>query len=149
MSVTAYLYDNFPHLALEDGLEGSILTQPIYVALFTNAHAPDQTHSYLSEEIADMTESSGDGYTHLGSQLLSPTCTVTNHITKFDAADLAWAASTITARYAIIYYNKAGDTDHTASTLIGYVDFGADQSSVAGTFTLSWSSSGIFTITVA
>ncbi len=151
MAVTAYLYDNFPHLTLEDGLEGSILAQAVNVALFTNAVAPTQTFSYLNEEIASMTEvATATGYTHLGAALASKTCAVTAHVTKFDAADLVWASpSTFTTRYAVIFYNKSGDTNHTASTLIGYIDFGADQSCVAGTFTIAWSASGIFTITVA
>jgi hypothetical protein len=149
MAVTAHLYDNFLHIALENGLGGSILDQAINVALFTNAVAPDQTKIYLSEEIALMTEASGAGYTHLGAALGSKTCTVTGHVTKFDAADTVWTTSTITARYALLFYNKTGDTNHTASLLIGYVDFGEDKISSAGNFTIAWSTSGIFTLTVA
>jgi hypothetical protein len=148
MAVTSYLYNEFPHLLLENGLGGSILTQDIYVALFTNAAAPSQDHQYLSEELAVMTESSGTGYTHLGAALASKTCTVTDHVTTFKAANLAWTGSSITTRYAIIYYNKSGDTSHTASTLIGWVDFGEDKTTVVGTFTITWDVAGIFTFTV-
>ena len=41
------------------------------------------------------------------------------------------------------------DTPATAATkpLIGYVDFGSDQSSSAGTFSVVWDAAGIFTTT--
>lgn len=148
MAVTAFLYDNFPHLLLEDGLEGSILSQAIHVALLDNTHTPDLTDVYFSEVLAD--EISGTGYTHLGAALASKTCTVSGHVTTFDAANSSWAGSTLTdVRYAVLFYNKTGDTDHTASLLIGYVDFGENKSTVAGTFTITWDAAGIFTITCA
>jgi len=63
-----------------------------------------------------------------------------------DAADTTWASSTITARYAVVYASTG-----TASTspLIGYVDFGSDQSSTNGNFTITWDATGIVRVTVA
>jgi len=147
MAVTASLYDNFPHLLLEDGIEGSILSQDIYVALLDNTYTPDlATDIYFSDVLAK--EISGTGYTHLGAALASKTCTVAGHVTTFDAANTTWTGSTLTnVRYAVIFYNKSDDTDHEASLLIGYVDFGEDKSTVAGTLTITWDAAGIFTIT--
>lgn len=116
------------------------------VALLTSSYTPNQdTHDYWDDVSAN--EVTGTGYTAGGATLASVTIGYTSgtNVTKFDAADVSWAASTITARYAVIY----DDTPGTAATkpLIAYVDFGTDQSSSAGTFTLTWSANGIFTTT--
>ena len=148
MAVTAKLFANFPHLLLEDGLLGSILAQDIKVALYTSdasAHIAQATNVYLSD-LPDHEVANGSGYATGGVALGTKTCTCSALVTTFDAADTSWSASTITARYAVIYFASG-----TASTslLIGYVDFGADQSSSSGTFQITWNASGIFTITVA
>jgi hypothetical protein len=64
-----------------------------------------------------------------------------------DAVDTAWTGSTITARYAVIYNSTPG-TDATRP-LIAYVDFGADVSTTAGTFTITWDAAGLVTLTAA
>ena len=145
MAASAKLYANFLHLLLENKLGGDILSQTIKVALCTSSYTPDQAaHDYfdhITNEVAN-----GNGYTTGGATLGSKTCALASLVTTFDAADTSWTASTITARYAIIYYASG-----TASTslLIGYVDFGADQVSSNGTFQITWNASGIFTLTVA
>ncbi len=68
------------------------------------------------------------------------------NVVKLDAADTTWPDSTITARYAVIYCSTGVST---TSALLGYVDFGADVISTAGTFTITWHADGIFTITPA
>lgn len=57
-----------------------------------------------------------------------------------DAADPSWAGATFTARYLIFY--KSTGTDAT-SPLISLVDFGADVSVTAGTFTYVIPATGI------
>lgn len=118
------------------------------VALVTSSYTPNQdTHQYWSDVVAN--EASGTGYTATGVALASKTITydgATNK-TTLDAADVSWAASTITARYAVIY-DATPATDATRP-LYCYVDFGSNQSSSAGTFTISWSASGIMTVTMA
>ena len=145
MAASAKLYANFLHLLLENKLGGDILSQTIKVALCTSSYTPSQAnHDYfddITNEVAN-----GNGYTTGGATLGTKTCAVASLVTTFDAADTSWTASTITARYAIIYY--ASGTAAT-SLLIGYVDFGADQSSSNGTFQITWNASGIFTLTVA
>lgn len=121
-------------------------TDTIKVALVTSAYTPNQdTHDYWDDVSAN--EASGTGYTAGGATLGSKTVTYTagTNVTTFDAADVSWTTSTITARYAVIY----DDSPATAATkpLIGYVDFGTDQSSSAGTFSIVWNASGIFTTT--
>jgi len=64
-----------------------------------------------------------------------------------DADDTTWSSSTITARYAVIY--DASPATNATRPLIGYVDFGSDQSSSNGNFTITWDATGIVRITVA
>lgn len=142
---TTTLYGSFPAKALNAEIDWD--TDTIKVALVTSTYTPNQdTHDYYDDVSAN--EASGTGYTAGGATLTSKTVTYDTATNKqtFDAADVSWASSTITARYAVIY--KATGTGST-SPLIGYVDFGTDQSSSAGTFTIQWNASGIFTATVA
>lgn len=61
-------------------------------------------------------------------------------ILAFDAADPSWSASTITARYAVIY----DDSPATSATkpLLVLIDFGADVSSTSATFQIVFASLG-------
>lgn len=146
MAVTAKLYSNFVHLVNEGKVADlSSAGTAIKVALATSSYTPDQnTHDYFDDITNEL--STGDGYTAGGATLASKTMTVSTTTATFDAADTTWTSATITARYAIIYY--ATGTAGT-STLIGYVDFGENKTSTAGTFTIQWSALGIFSITVA
>ena len=145
MAVSNKLYSNFPHLFLEDKLAGSILSQTIKVSLHTSSYTFNQdTHDYWDD--ADNEVAATGNYTHEGATLASKTCTVSGRVTTFDAADTSWTSSTITARGAVYYY--ASGTDGT-SLLIGFVDFGADNTTNNGTFQIQWNGSGIFTITIA
>lgn len=144
MAVTAYLYGSFPAKLANKEIDWD--TDTIKVALTTSTYTPNQdTHDYFNDITNEVT---GTGYTAGGATLASKTVTYTSgtNTQAFDAADVTWSASTITARYAIIY-----DSTGTSSTsaLIGYVDFGADVISSGGDFTIQWNASGIFTISVA
>lgn len=153
MAVTAFLYGSFLSNALGGVAAGTapnidFLSDAIHVALVTSAYTPAQdTHDFWDDVVAN--EASGGGYTANGAALANKTLgyTAGTNVIKGDADDSAWAASTLTARYAVIY-DRTPATDATRP-LIGYVDFGADVSTTAGTLTISWNASGIFTITVA
>ena len=67
----------------------------------------------------------------------------TNNKGVFDADDVTWSTSTITARGAVLY--KSTGTAST-SALICYIDFGSDKSSAGGNFTIQWNASGILTL---
>jgi hypothetical protein len=145
MAVTAFWYGNAMVKALNKEIDWD--TDNIKVALLTSAYVPNQdTHTYFS----DVTnEAVGTGYTAGGQGLASKTITYTGatNVIALDAADVTWGSSTITARYGIIY----DDTPATAVTkpLLAYVDFGVDQSSTNGNFTLTWDANGILKITVS
>ena len=139
------LYGNFLLKALNKEVDFD--TDTIKVALLTSSYTPNQdTHDYFND--VSTYEVSGTGYTAGGITLASKTATYDSgtNVIVLDAADVTWSSSTITARYAVVY-----DSTGTASTsaLIGYVDFGSDQSSTNGNFTITWDSTGIVRITVA
>ena len=78
-------------------------------------------------------EASGTGYTATGAALtnIDPTTSGTTAFTDF--ADLTFSTATITARGALIYNDTAaGDP----SVIV--LDFGADKTSTAGDFTISF-----------
>ncbi|NEW33858.1 hypothetical protein GV791_14985 [Nocardia cyriacigeorgica] len=119
----------------------------IKVMLCTSAYAPNQdTHAYKSDITNEVT---GTGYTAGGAILASCTSTYTagTNTVTLDAADSSWANSTITARYAVVY-DATPATDATRP-LLGYVDFGQDVSTTAGTFSIVWDAAGILTISAA
>lgn len=107
--------------------------------LVTSAYTPDfGAHDFK----ADVTnEVVGTGYTAGGESLTSVTLTQAAGVITFDAADVTWTSSTITARAAVIY-----DDSLASDPLICYIDFGSDQSSSSGDFQVSFNASGIFTL---
>lgn len=109
------------------------------VMLVTSAYTPDfGTHDFKADVTNEVT---GTGYTAGGESLTSVTLTQSAGTITFDADDVTWASSTITARGAVVY-----DDSLVNDPLIAYIDFGADKSSSAGDFVLSFNASGIFTL---
>lgn len=122
------------------------LSDTIKVALTTSSYTPNQdTHEFFSDVTNEV---SGTGYTAGGATLATKTVSYdsSTNIVKLDADDTSWSSSTITARYAVIY--KSTGTAST-SPLLGYVDFGQDESSSSATFQIQWSSDGILRLTAA
>jgi hypothetical protein len=140
------LYGQFLSQALNKEIDFD--TDTIKVALLTNAYTPDQdAHNYYDDVVAN--EVSGTGYTAGGSTLANKTNSYNSatNVIVLDADDVTWSSSTITARYAVIY--DATPATNATRPLIGYVDFGSDQSSSNGNFTITWDATGIVRITVA
>lgn len=125
------------------------LSDTIKVALCTSTYSPNQdTHEFFSDITNQL--STANGYTAGGATLGSKTTTYTGatNTTAQDAADTAWTASGGSIgpfRYGIVYKDTG-----TASTspLIGYVDFGSDQTITSGnTGTIVWDATdGVFKI---
>lgn len=140
------LYGNFLKQALNKEIDWD--SDTIKVALLTSSYTPNQdTHDYFDD--VSTNEVTGTGYTSGGITLSSKTSTYdgTNNVIVLDAADVTWSSSTITARYAVVYNDSGASA--ASKSLIGYVDFGSDQSSTNGNFTITWDSTGIVRITVA
>ena len=115
----------------------------IKVALCTSTYSPNQdTHDFFDDITNEVV---GAGYTAGGATLTlsDPVYTADGNIAAIDAADVQWTASSLTARYAIIY--KSTGTAGT-SPLIGYMDFGEDKTSVSGILNIAWDAAGILKI---
>lgn len=136
------IYNSFKR----DIMNGSIDldTDTIKIMLTTSSYTPNiDTHTKRS----DITnEVSGTGYTAGGATLANKAVTAdtTNDRGVFDADDVSWTTSTITARYAVLYKSRGGASS--ADELIMYLDFSTDYTSTAGTFLITWNASGILTL---
>lgn len=140
------LYGQFLGQALNKEVDWD--TDTIKVALLSNAYTPDQDgHNYFDD--VSTFEVTGTGYTQSGITLTNKTNTYNSgtNTVVLDADDVTWSSSTITARYAVVY--NASPATNATRPLIGYVDFGSDQSSSNGNFTITWDATGIVRITVA
>ena len=99
------------------------------IALYTSsASLAASTTAYTTSN-----EVSGTNYTAKGNTLtrIAPSSSGTTALTDF--ADTTWSSSTITARGAMIFNE---DTSGDTSVLI--LNFGADKSSSAGDFTITF-----------
>lgn len=124
---------------LNDMARGSIDfdTDTFKVMLVTSTYVPNKdTHTKRSDVTNEV---SGTGYSSGGT---ASTCTVTNDTANdritMAFASVNWATATITARAAVIYKSRGGASS--ADELVAYVDFGADITSTADTFTVTFSS---------
>jgi hypothetical protein len=136
--MASLLYNSFKR----DIMNGSIDmdTDTLKLALLTNAYTANvDTHDNFDD--VSGSEVSGTGYTAGGTALTSKAVTVdtTDDEGVFDADDVTWSTSTITARYAVLY--KDTGTPST-SKLIALYDFGSDKVSSAGNFTFQANAEG-------
>lgn len=121
-------------------------TDSFVVALLGAGYTPsvnvDDTWSDISAN-----QITGTGYTAGGAALTSVTVTRSGGTVTFDAADVSWTSSTITAKYAVIA-KKAGASLTGTDLLLGYVELetGGTVSTTNGTLAIQWNASGIFTL---
>lgn len=136
------IYNSFKQKIADGSID--LDTDDIQVGLVTSSYTPDQD---AHEDWADITnEVSGTGYTAGGADLANEAVTKDNTDNEgvFDADDVTWSSSTITARGAVVYMNSGTPA---TSWLICYLDFGSDQSSNNGDFTIQWNAEGIVNFT--
>lgn len=140
--MASVFYNSFKHRLLDGTID--LDTDDIKVMLVTSAYSPDiDTHTV----VGDVTnEVSGTGYTAGGESLTSIDASQdnTNDRGVYDADDVSWTSSTITARGAVMYDDTVVSP---SKPLICYFDFGSDKSSSSSTFKIQWDGSGIFVIT--
>lgn len=102
----------------------------------------DATHTTYADVSGD--EVAGAGYTAGGDGLSNVAVSQTAGTAKWDADNITWTDSTITADGAVIVFTADGTTDN-ADVLLCYIDFGDDHSSSSGDFTIAFDSAGIIT----
>lgn len=116
------------------------LVNATYAAL---SDATKHGHEFWSDVSTNEVAASGT-YSAGGSTLASKTSTQSAGTYTFDAADpTAWTGATIAAAGAVVYQDTGGAA--TTDPIIAYLDFGGTITSTAGTFTLTFNASGIFT----
>jgi hypothetical protein len=103
------------------------------LAMYTNSATFDaSTTNYTATN-----EVSGTGYSAGGGTLTNVTPTTSGTTALTDFADLTFSSATITARGALIYNTTTGAGTGTTDTVL-VLDFGSDQSSSAGDFTITF-----------
>lgn len=124
------------YLALTGNLD--VDNDVLKVALMTSSYTVDKDNNTFNNTY----EVVGAGYTADGATLAGSVASQDDTLNnaKWDATDVEWAASTITARFAIIYNTTNADA------IVCVFDFGADQISTNGLFAIRWNASGIMTL---
>lgn len=102
------------------------LTDTMKIALYTNSATLDATTTAYSAT----NEVVGTGYTAGGNTLTGNAISSSSATAWLTFSDSSWTTATITARGALIYDSTR------ANAAIAVLDFGADKTSTAGTFTV-------------
>jgi hypothetical protein len=111
----------------------------IKVALASSSYTPNQDTDDFFDDV-EANEVTGTNWSAGGQTLANKTATydAASNTVRLDADDISVATVTVTgARYAVIY--KSTGTSST-SALLGWVDFGGDQSVTAATLAIQWDS---------
>lgn len=146
MSVSAH-YFSLPIINAYGANPVNFLSDTIKVLLTTSSYTPNQDTNAFKSDVTN--EVTGTGYSAGGMTLASKTLTY-NSGTKtitFDAADVSWTSSTITARTAVVYDGTPG-SDATRPLFV-YDQSSTDVVSTGGTWAIVWDVTGIATIQVS
>ena len=129
MAITQAMCTSFKKELLTATHDFTAASNVFKLALYTSSASLDAaTTAYTSSN-----EVSGTGYTAKGSFLTSVTPTSSGTTAFTDFNDLTFSSASITARGALIY-NEAATGDPSVCVL----DFGADKTSTAGDFTITF-----------
>jgi len=108
--------------------EHDLDTDVIKIALYTSAADLDAGTTVYSTS----NEVVGVGYTAGGNTLTGATVSLSGTTAYVDFANTTWAASTITARAALIYNSSK------SNKAIAVLDFGSDKTTTANNFTVQF-----------
>jgi len=129
MAITQAMCTSFKKELLTATHDFTAASNVFKLALYTSSATLDaSTTAYTATN-----EVSGTGYTAKGSFLTSVTPTSSGTTAFTDFNDLTFSSASITARGALIY-NEAATGDPSVCVL----DFGADKTSTAGDFTITF-----------
>lgn len=122
--------------AIRDALTGALdYDTDTFKVMLTNGYTPNKdTHTKRSDVTGEVT---GTGYTAGGAATTATVAAVdtANDDVEITIGAASWSTSTITADGAVIYKSRGGASS--ADELVGFVDFGGDIISTAGTFALT------------
>lgn len=140
-----FVYNNYKALILSGDVD--LVNDTIMCMLVSGSYPASEataidTHTTTGDIGANEVFDSQGAYPQGGSELTSRAIVTddSNNRSYFDAANISWDPSTITAAGAVIY--KSGDPAH----LVGYIDFAGDKTSSNGVFQINWSANGILQI---
>jgi hypothetical protein len=126
---------------------GGTSPDTINIALFNNTGTPSQDTDPATYGVApyNANEVSGTGWAAGGIALGSPTMTLVAGVgVMFDANDVSASTTTLTnVRGCAIYDNTLSP-----KAVVMAITFGADYSTVAGTFAITWDANGLARITL-
>lgn len=112
-------------------------------ALFNNSITPNYTtDTAYGVSPYNANEVTGTNWASGGVALAGTGLSASGGVLTYDATDVSVASTTITGARAYLLYADA----LTGNNAILLVDFGADYSTVNGTFAIVWNASGIFTL---
>jgi len=149
MAVTANWYGNalVGQFSTTAARRVDFVTDAVKTSLHTVTYVPNQdTDDFFNDATNEIT---GTGYTAGGVTLAGKTVTydsATNEC-RLDANDAQWTGATFTCRIAVNYSDTAGAS--TTDPVMSFVNFGADETISAGTFTIQWDATGVMKITAA
>lgn len=122
----------------------NLKTDTIKLMLVTSSYTPD-IDADVFVSTPDDNEVGNSGTYAAGGATLSVTCSTddTDDEGVFDATDVSFTSATITARYAVIYKSTGTAT---TSPIVCVIDFGSNQSSSNGTFSIAFAAEGIINL---
>lgn len=124
------------------------VTDTIRCALITSSYNPSQdTHQYFSTPQAN--ETSGTGYTAGGMALTGNIVggVTGTHTIPLKASSTVWNNVTLVCRYAVVYKDTGTAS---SSPLLGWVDFGSNQTVSSGTLSVAWDQTmGVLSLSAA
>jgi len=122
----------------------NLATDTVKLMLLTSSHTPNADTDIFIDDVSANEVSASGSYSAGGVTLTKSSSTDnTDDEGVFDATDVSITTATITARYGIVY--KDTGTPST-SPIICEIDFGSNQSSTLGTFTITFAAEGILNL---
>lgn len=141
--MSSLIYNNYKARMLGLGTMVDLDGDTIKLSLHSSSYTPDQdAHDFYDDVTSEV---SASGTYSAGGATLSVTLSQddTDDEGVFDATDVSFTSATITARYGVIYKSTGNSA---TSPLVCLIDFGSNQTSTAGTFTISFASEGIINV---
>jgi hypothetical protein len=123
--------------ALDDALRGIVDfdTSTFKAMLVTSTYSPNKDAHTKRSDVTNEVGASGSYAAGGGTATVTVTKDIVNDRIDISLGAVSFTTATITARAAVYYQARGGASS--ADELVAYIDFGADITSTAGTFSLT------------